>query len=137
MVGRCTYTSRAQQDAAAARSSAELRERDAAAVGTTTLGTTVVVIGRAAVVSPGDVALPVVSTLRKESRVGVKERATVTMICSRYLMRVAASAWVAGNSVATMDPRANCIGMVANSSKPCACRVVRVWASSAARSVAS
>lgn len=136
MIGRCTYTSRAQQDAAAARSSAELRERDAAAVGTTTLGTTVVVIGRADVVSPG-VALPVVSTLRKESRVGVKKRATVTMICSRYLRRVAASAWVAGNSVATMDPRANCIGMVANSSKPCACRVVRVCASSAARSVAS
>lgn len=133
MIGRCTYTSRAQQDAAAARSSAELRERDAAAVGTTTLGTTVVVIGRADVV----LALPVVSTLRKESRVGVKKRATVSMIWARYLRRVAASAWVAGNSVATMDPRANCIGMVANSSKPCACRVVRVCASSAARSVAS
>ena len=67
----------------------------------------------------------------------MKARGTVSSIWATIPRMVAASAWVAGNSVAMMDPRANCIGMVANHTTPCSCRLLRVTASSLARSIAA
>ena len=69
--------------------------------------------------------------------VATKALATVCSISFSLPRRVAASAWVVGESVAMMDPRANWIGMVANPAMLLSCSVLRMLASSAARSVAS
>ena len=69
--------------------------------------------------------------------VATKALATVSSISISFPRRVAASAWVAGESVAMMDPRANWIGMVANPAMLFSCSVLRMLASSTARSVAS
>ena len=66
-----------------------------------------------------------------------KARATVSSIWTRFSRRMAASAWVAGKSVAMIDPGANWIRMAANPATPFSCRVLRVRASSSTRSVAS